>query len=128
MWRNLAGGFVWFFLASLALTELHAQRLYERGAEIVIEDAEGRMTSLGPGFNAIPMSDHKFLFIRGTRMGYGEESSCERPAAKNRVVIYDVNANKELPLFDKPLSDRMMGHGAACVYEHADLSPSGSTL
>ncbi|HEY6345672.1 MAG TPA: hypothetical protein VIY49_29585 [Bryobacteraceae bacterium] len=103
------------FLVLFALPELRAQRLYERGAEIMLEDAEGRMTSLGPGFNAIPISDHKFLFIRGARMGYGEESSCERPAAKNRVVIYDVNADRELPLFDKPLSDRMMGHDAACV-------------
>jgi hypothetical protein len=61
-------------------------------------------------------------------MGYGEESSCERPAAKNLVVVYDTKTNKESVLYDKPLSDRMMGHDAACVYEHADLSLSRSTL
>ena len=117
-----------FFVASLASPELRAQRLYERGAEIVLEDAERRQSSLGPGFNPIPISNHRFLFIRGARMGYGEKSSCERPAAKDHVVIYDAQTKQQLLLFEKPLSDQMMGHDAACVYEHADLSPSGSTL
>ena len=111
-----------------ALSEMRAQRVYERGPELMFEDAQGRPSSLGPGFNAVPISDHKFLLIRGARMGYGEESSCERPAAKNRVVVYDTQTNKEFLIFDKPLSDRMMGHDAACVYEHADLAPTGATL
>jgi len=41
------------------------------------------------------------------QMGYGEELSCERPAAKNRVTVYDRRTNKESLLFNKPLSDRM---------------------
>ena len=61
-------------------------------------------------------------------MGYGEEASCERPGAKNRVVVYDTLTNKDSILFNKTLSDQIMGHDAACVYERADLSPSGSTL
>ena len=111
-----------------ALPEMRAQRVYERSPDLIFEDAQGRPSSLGPGFNAVPISDHKFLLIRGARMGYGEESSCERPAAKNPVVVYDTQTNKEFLIFDKPLSDRMMEHEAACVYEHADLSPTGATL
>ena len=61
-------------------------------------------------------------------MGYGEASSCERPNARNRVVLYDPKTKTESILFDRPLSDEMMGHDSACIYEHADLSPSGLTL
>jgi hypothetical protein len=107
---------------------MKAQRIYEQGPNLMLEDSQGRQSSLGPGFNSVPISDHEFLLIRGARMGYGEESSCERAAARNRVVVYNTRTNKESLLFDKPLADRMMGHDAACVYEHADLSPSGSTL
>jgi hypothetical protein len=117
-----------FFVSFFGLSESRAQRVYQRGPDLMFEDAEGRLSSLGVGFNAVPISDRKFLLIRGKEMGYGEESSCERPAAKNRVVVYDTRTNNESLLFDKPLSDRIMGHDAACVYEHADLSPSGSTL
>ncbi len=118
-----------FFSSSfLGSAELRAQRVYQRGPDLMFEEAQGRPRSLGPGFNPVPISDHRFLLIRGAQMGYGEDSSCERPAAKNRVVVYDTQTNKEAVLFDKPLSDRIMGHDAACVYEHADLSPSGSTL
>ena len=117
------------FVSFFGLSESRAQRVYQRGPDLMFEDAQGRLSSLGAGFNAVPISDHKFLLIRGKEMGYGEESSCERPAAKNRIVVYDTRTNKESLLFDKPLSDRITGgHDAACVYEHADLSPSGSTL
>src|SRR5579872_3869022 len=61
-------------------------------------------------------------------MGYGEVSSCERPASRNRVVVYDTRTNHELLLFDKPLSGRLVPHAAACNYAQADLSPSGLTL
>jgi hypothetical protein len=130
MWRNYArcfGSLFWLVSFSV-LPPLCAQSVYQRGAEIMLEDAEGRVSSLGPGFNSVPISDHTFLFIRGAQMGYGEQSSCERPAARNHVVIYDAQARRESVLFDKPLSARMIGHDGACVYEHADLSPSGSTL
>jgi hypothetical protein len=125
---NRARYFVPLLLASFFGREMSAQRVYERGTDLVLEDAQGRLRSLGAGFNAVPAADHKFLLIRGARMGFGEESSCERPAFKNRVVLYDIQTNKESLLFDKPLSERRMGHDAACVYEHADLSPSGTTL
>jgi hypothetical protein len=129
MWRSRARHFGFVGLASLlVLPSLRAQRIYPRGADMMLEDSTGRVTSLGPGFNAVPISDHKFLFIWGARMGYGEESSCERPAARNRVVIYDAQTGTESPLFDKPLSGELIAHNTACVYEHADLSPSGSTL
>jgi len=95
----------------------------------MLEDEQGRLSSLGPGFSSVPISDHMFLLIRGREMVYGEEPSCDHPAVRNRVVLYDTRTNKESLLFDKPLSDRIMGrHDAICVYEHADLSPSGSTL
>lgn len=106
---------------------MRAQRIYERGPDLMLEDVQGRLSSLGPGFNSVPISDRKFLLIRGARM-HGEQSSCDRPEAKNRVVVYDTQTNKESLLFDKPLSGRMIPQGAACAYEHADLSPSGSTL
>ena len=109
-------------------TQLRAQRVYQRGHDLILESSQGQLKSLGAGFNPVPISEDKFLLIRGAQMGYGEESSCERAGAKNRVVVYDIRTNKESLLFDKPLSDRMMGHDAACVYERADLSPSGSTL
>jgi len=129
MLRNQIRSFLSLLIVSFSvLPEMSAQRIYERSAEMILEDAGGRVSSLGPGFNSVPISTHKFLFIRGARLGYGEKSSCERPAARNHAVIYDAQANRESSLFDKPLSDRMMGHDAACVYEHADLSPSGSTL
>lgn len=117
-----------FLLASLlGPAETCAQRVYERGSELVLEDAQGRMSSLGPGFNPVPISDHEFLLIRGPRV-HGEQSNCEEPAAKNRVVVYDTRTKKESSLFDKLLSGSMIPRGAACAYEHADLSPSGSIL
>jgi hypothetical protein len=61
-------------------------------------------------------------------MGYGDEASCERPAAKNRIVIYDTGTNKESLVFDKPVSVPIAAHVSTCAYEHADLSPSGFTL
>ena len=129
MMKNRVLSLVPFFFASFfGLSESRAQLLYQRGSDLLLKDAQGRLSSLGTGFNPVPISDHKFLLIRGAQMGYGEESSCERPAAKNSVVVYDTITNEESLLFDKPLSERMMGHDAACVYEHADLSPSGSTL
>lgn len=106
---------------------MRAQRIYERGPDLMLEDAQGRLSSLGPGFNAIPISGHEFLLIRGARM-HSEQSSCEDPEAKNRVVIYDTRAKKESLLFDKPLSGPTIPDGAACAYEHAGLSPSGSIL
>ncbi len=129
MWSNRARRFGFLGLASLSvLHPLCAQRVYERGHEVMLEDAEGRVSSLGQGFNSVPISDHKFLFIRGAQMGYGESSSCERPATKNHVVIYDAKTRRESLVFDEPLSDQTLGHNADCVYEHADLSPSGFTL
>jgi len=112
----------------LGTPAMRAQRIYERGTHLVLEDAQGRLRSLGPGFNPIPISDHKWLFIRGTRMGYGEEASCERPEARNGIVIYDTRTNKESLLFEKPLAEKMTGHDGACVYESADFSPSETTL
>jgi hypothetical protein len=117
-----------FFVLFFGSPESRAQRVYQRGPDLMLEDAQGRSSSLGPGFNSIPISEYKFLLIRGKEMGYGEESSCERPAAKNRVVIYDTRTNKESLLFDRPISVRMIAYLVTCVYEHADLSPSGSTL
>jgi hypothetical protein len=118
-----------FFISSFGLPESQAQRIYERGPDLILEDTQGRSKSLGKGFNSIPISDHEFLLIRGAQMGYGEESGCERPAAKNRVVLYDTNTNKESLLFDKPIPVLpITAHLTICVYEHADLSPSRSTL
>ena len=82
--------------------------VYKLGPDIMTEDTQGRRRSLGPGFNLIPISDQKFLFIRGAEMGYGERSSCERPEAKNRVMVYDTKTSRESLLFDKPLSAPMM--------------------
>ena len=116
------------FASLLGSAELRAQRVYQRGPDLMLEDAQGQRISLGPGFNSVPISDQKYLLIHGAQMGYGEEASCERPSAKNRIVVYDTRTNKESLLYDKPLPDRMIAHDAACIYEHADLSPSGSTL
>lgn len=114
---------------ALGLPGLRAQRIYQRGPDLMLEDAQGRLSSLGTGFNAVPISDHEFLLIRGKGMGYGEETGCEHPAVRNRVMVFDTTTNKESLLFDKPLSERIMGrHDAICVYEHADLSPSMTTL
>jgi hypothetical protein len=130
MLRNWLFFFVpFFFVMFFGLPQLRAQRVYQRGRDLMLQGGQAPLSSLGPGFNAIPISHHKFLLIRGPQMGYGEGSGCDRPAVRNRVVVYDTKTNKESLLFDKPLSDRVMGrHDAICVYEHADLSPSGSTL
>lgn len=115
------------FIAIFGLTELHAQRIYTRGSDIVLEDAQGHVTSLGPGFNPIPVSDRQFLLIRGAQMGYGD-IGCDRGGAKDRVVIFDATTNKESVLYDRPIRLPFAGAGSVCVYEHADLSPSGRTL
>jgi hypothetical protein len=117
-----------FFVSFFDLPEAHAQRVYQRGPNLMLEDAQGRLRSLGPGFNSIPISDHEFLLILGKQMGYGEETGCERPA-KNRVVVYDTSTNKETVLFDKPIPVLPIRvHFSICIYEHADLSPSRSAL
>lgn len=116
------------FSSFLGSAELRAQRIYQQGTDLVLEDAQGRTSSLGPGFNPVPISDHEYLLIRGAHTGYSVDPVCERPAARNRVVVYDTRTNKESLLYDKPLSDRTLWHEPMCVYEHADLSPSGSTL
>ena len=106
---------------------LQGQRIYERGPELVLRDAQGRLTKLGRGFYAVPVSDHEVLIIRGAQMGYGEKSSCEGPS-KNRVVLYDTQTKKDVLLFDKPIPPRIIPHDGACVYERGDLSPDSSTL
>jgi hypothetical protein len=115
-------------ISSFGPPEARAQRIYRRGADLVFVNTQGRSSSLGAGFNAVPLSDHRFLLIRGKQMGYGSEPSCENPATKTRVVIYDTGNNKESLLFDKPLPVPVGAHASTCVYEQADLSPSGSTL
>jgi hypothetical protein len=71
-----------FFVSFFGLSESHAQRVYQGGPDHMLEDAQGRLRSLGMGFNSIPISDHEFLLIRGKQMSYGAESGCERPADK----------------------------------------------
>jgi hypothetical protein len=129
MLRNWPLSLAPFVLAvSLGLPEARAQRIYQRGPDLMLEDARGRLSSLGAGFNPIPISDHQFLLIRGKELGYGLESGCEHPVAKNRVVLYDTRTDKESLLFDKPISVPIAAHVSTCIYERADLSPSGSTL
>ena len=129
MSRKWASALLLFSPAQLfLLAQLRAPRAYLRGHDLILENAQGQLKSLGAGFNPVPISEDMFLLIRGAQMGYGEESSCESPGSKNRVVVYDIIANKESTLFDKPLSGRIIGLHATCVYEHADLSPSGSIL
>jgi hypothetical protein len=113
---------------SIVLPRLCAQRVYQRGSDLFFQSAQGQSESLGAGFNPVPISETKFLFIRGAQKGYGEASNCERPEAKNRVVVYDAAEKKERSLFDKPLYHAVFANRGACVYEQADLSPSGSTL
>jgi hypothetical protein len=43
-------------------------------------------------------------------------------------VVYDTRTKKERFLFDKPIPDWILPHDGACIYEHADLSPSRKTL
>lgn len=129
MLRNRQFALVLFFLITFfGSPEARAQRIYQRGPDLIFEDAQGQTSSLGREFNPIPISDHEFLLIRSGRMEHGDESGCEHPAAKNRVVIYDTGTNKQSLLFDKPLSVPIAAHVSTCVYEHADLSPSRSTL
>lgn len=117
-----------FVLAAFLPTgQSSAQRIYERGRDVVLEDAQGRVTSLGAGFNPVPISDHRFLITRGARMGYGD-IGCNIPDARNRVVIYDADTKKESLLFDKPITLPFAPHTGICVYEHADLSPAEKTL
>lgn len=105
---------------SLRAQSSRLPRAFERGPDILLEDSRGRVTSLGPGFNPIPISDHQVLLIRGARLGYGD-AGCDRPETKDRVVIFDAATRKESVLYDKPIAD-------LCAYEHADLSPSGKIL
>lgn len=112
---------------SLRAQSSRLPRAFERGPDILLEDSRGRVTSLGPGFNPIPISDHQVLLIRGARLGYGD-AGCDRPETKDRVVIFDATTNKESVLYDRPIRLPFAGAGSVCVYEHADLSPSGRTL
>jgi len=129
MSRKWASALLLFSPAQLfLLAQLRAPRAYLRGHDLILENAQGQLKSLGAGFNPVPISEDMFLLIRGAQMGYGEESSCESPGSKNRVVVYDIIANKESIIFDKPRCCRIIGLHATCVYEHADLSPSGSIL
>jgi hypothetical protein len=119
---------LFFLISFLGPRDANAQRIYQRGPDLMFTDAQGRSSSLGAGFNAVPLSDHEFLLIRGEHMGYGSESGCETRATRNRVVMYDTANKKESLLFDKPLLVPVAEHVSTCVYEQADLSPSGSTL
>jgi hypothetical protein len=72
-----------------------AQRVYEEGADIFYEDAQGRKIPLGRGHSPVPVSDGKILLIRGARMGYGDRLACTKGEAKNWVALYDTKTRRE---------------------------------
>jgi hypothetical protein len=117
-------------LAAIAMVSplLGAQRVYEKDNEIFYQDAQGRKTSLGRGHSPIPVSEGKILLIRGARMGYGDRFACTNPEVKNWVALYDTRTRRESVVYDKPINTKGVPPDATCIFEQADLSPSGSTL
>jgi hypothetical protein len=71
--------------------------------------------SLGTGFSAVPISDHKFLLIRVRRWVW-QRVELRAPDTQDRLLVYDTKTNHESVLFEKPLSNRMIPHDAACAY------------
>jgi len=111
------------FLASNSM----AQRVFEKGAEVVYEDANKNQTNLGRGFSPVLMSQGKVALIRGRLFGYGEYFDCSKRATKNWVSVYDSVTGTEKTLFDRALPFQRDGL-MFCIFDQMQMSPDGAVL
>jgi hypothetical protein len=112
------------FLALLLSSALLAQRAFEVGGAVVYEDAHGKRTSLGIGFNPVLTHDGRVAWLRGPKFGYGDQD-CSKAA--NWVLLYDPATKAEKVLFDKPIFFNE-GKWKFCTFEQMQLSYDRSVL
>jgi hypothetical protein len=111
----------------LLATPIEAQRVFERGLDVVYIDPDGKQTSLGTGSSPQLTRDGKVALIRGRAYGYGDSFDCGQKDRKNWIAVYDPAARSEKVLFDRALSfgrKRM----AFCIFQQMQLSPDNSIL
>jgi hypothetical protein len=106
---------------------LDAQRVFEKEAQVVYGEAQGRQTNLGTGFSPVLTTDGKVLFIRGRRFAFGGPFDCRDPKKKNWIALYDPATRQETTIFDRALDFDARG-ALFCFFEQAQLSHDGSVL
>jgi hypothetical protein len=107
---------------------MEAQRAFERGDKVVLEDAASHQTDLGVGFNPILAANGKLALIRGRRFKYGDQFDCAQRSLKNWVASYDPETRQETTLFDRAIRFYGPKSMAFCVFSQMRLSHDGSTL
>ena len=117
-------------LAALLLwtaSSLVAQRVFEKGQNVIYEDIRKTQINLGLGFNPIFTEDGKVALIHGRRIEYGEYFDCKHRDSKNWISVYDPATRAKKVLFDHPLSFGVQGL-LLCVFEQMQFSPDGGIL
>ena len=110
----------------LVAQSLLAQRVFERGDEVIYQDAKGNQIKLGLGSSPI-LNRGKVAMIRGFRVRYGDPFDCRYKERRNWIVTYDPITRAEKTLFDQALPFGRKGI-EFCVFEQMQTSSDGRTL
>jgi hypothetical protein len=114
-------------LLLLPVSSLVAQRVFEKGQNVIYEDGRKNRVNLGLGFNPVFTEEGKVAMIRGRRIGYGHHFDCNHKDSKNWISVYDPATRTERVLFDRSLPFGVQG-SPMCVFDQMQLSPNGSVL
>ncbi|HEV2199452.1 MAG TPA: hypothetical protein VGR73_06510 [Bryobacteraceae bacterium] len=110
----------------LSSSSLPAQRVFEKGEDVIYEDSQGKQINLGHGYSPVLTSQGKIALIRGPRADYvGSDADCIHSPTKNWVAVYDPAAHSEKILFDRSV---VFFDSEFCVFEQMQLSPDGKIL
>jgi hypothetical protein len=115
------------FASLLGVTNLMAQRVFEKGENVVYEDVGKHRINLGKGLSPVLTADGKVALIRGRRFFYGEEFDCRHTETKNWIALYDPLTTKEKTIFNRSLDYDRDGI-RFCIFEQIQLSHDVSTL
>ena len=114
------------FLLFLLNVDLLAQRVWEARGKVLYEDAAGRQTDLGIGFNPVASRDGRVFYLGGHPFDYGEEFDCSKQETKNWVSVFDPKTMMQRTLFDRELPfETSLGF---CIFEQMQISSDGSVL
>jgi hypothetical protein len=105
---------------------LNAQRVFERGDNVIYQDAAGRETDLGLGHSPVLAKSGKVNLIRGPLLDFTSYFDCSRKEAKNWVSAYDPATRSEETFFDRTLS--FEADLKVCAFSQMQLSPDELTL
>jgi hypothetical protein len=126
--RRTCSGVIFLLGLLTPATSVLAQRAFERGVDVIYEDAAMHQTNLGAGLSPVLTKDGKVALIRGRRFDYGDSFDCSRKDTSNRIVLYDPVTKHERTIFDRTLHFGSGADKAFCIYQQMQISGGASTL